>query len=266
MGKEDKKRKSKSQDKDRKEKKKQKTSKHSHKHSSNIDNTSVTKSASPVVVAKTTTINTYSSFSEIVTQLYLHLAPIWAENATEGVIEQLNAFLMKFVPQLDGIVLAHSNLEFLTDKGKILYDSPFCHFFVRVKFLVWKPRKGTKLVGRINLQSQDHIGLLIYGTFNASIPSKSIPTDVYEWRASEIEAEDHAAQDDNDDEDESKEDDDDDEVGPTATSTEERKPSQYGEWVNKTTGVPVGGDDGTVEFNVVDIIEANDILTVTGSL
>ncbi|KAI7848201.1 hypothetical protein BDC45DRAFT_524007 [Circinella umbellata] len=261
MAKEEKKRKSKSQDKDKKEKKKQKTSsKHSHKqHDKKVDS-----SSSPVITQQTTT-TTYSSFSEIVTQIYLHLAPMWAENATEGVIEQLNAFLMKFVPQFDGIVLAHSNLELLTDKGKILYDSPFCHFFVRVKFLVWKPQKGTKLVGRINLQSQDHIGLLIYGTFNASIPSKSIPSDTFEWRASETESE-PVATDNNNDDDESNEDDEDEEGQASSTKFEERSPSQYGEWVNKTTGEAIGGEDGTVEFNVVDIVEANDILTVTGSL
>ncbi|KAI9263370.1 hypothetical protein BDA99DRAFT_559911 [Phascolomyces articulosus] len=264
MAKEEKKRKSKSQEKEKKEKKKQKTSKHSHKnHENNIKKPD---SSSPVIT-KTTTTNTYSSFSEIVTQIYLHLAPMWAENATEGVIEQLNAFLMKYVPQFDGIVLAHSNLEFLTDKGKILYDSPFCHFFVRVKFLVWKPRKGTKLVGRINLQSQDHIGLLIYGTFNASIPSKSIPSETFEWRASETEIEPVAdlGGDNDDDEDESNEEDE-DEQQKSSANVEDRKPSQYGEWVNKVTGEAIGGDDGTVEFNVVDIIEANDILTVTGSL
>ncbi|KAI8147377.1 hypothetical protein BJV82DRAFT_642850 [Fennellomyces sp. T-0311] len=254
MAKEEKKRKSKSHDKEKKDRKKHKTSSKKAERSA--------KSESPVI-AKTTTTTTYSSFSEIVAQIYLHLAPMWAENSTEGVIEQLNAFLMKFVPQLDGIVLAHSNLEFLTDKGKILYDSPFSHFFVRVKFLVWKPKRGTKLVGRINLQSQDHIGLLIYGTFNASIPSRSIPSDTFEWRASETESEPVAveaesAKDDDDDEEEEQQ-----QQQPEAV---EEKPSQYGEWVNKSTGVPIGGEDGTVEFNVVDIVEANDILTVTGSL
>jgi len=35
------------------------------------------------------------------------------------------------------------------------------------------------IVGTINLQSPDHIGLLLYGTFNASIPSEFIPKDKY---------------------------------------------------------------------------------------
>ncbi|ORE05568.1 hypothetical protein BCV72DRAFT_276113 [Rhizopus microsporus var. microsporus] len=196
-----------------------------------------------------------SSFSEVHARLYIHLAPMWAGKTMEGVNEQLNAFLMKYVPEVDGIVLAHSDVKFVSDKGKIMYDSPFSHFFISVKFLIWKPKKGSKLVGRINLQSEDHIGLLIYGTFNASIPKSRIPSSMYEWKVSE--------EDDAPVQEESSIDEDED--GKESTP-EERKRTQYGEWVNKQTGASVGGDDGTVEFTVIDIIEANDILTVTGSL
>lgn len=173
----------------------------------------------------------------------------------EGVNEQLNAFLMKYVPEVDGIVLAHSDVKFDTDKGRVLYDSPFCHFFITVKLLVWKPKRGTKLVGRINLQSEDHIGLLIYGTFNASIPKSRIPASTYEWKINEEEAVEEAVEEDADGEETS-----------AVSESEERTRTQYGEWINKATGAGIGGEDGTLEFNVMDIIEANDILTVTGAL
>ncbi|KAI8097184.1 uncharacterized protein BX664DRAFT_275738 [Halteromyces radiatus] len=189
-----------------------------------------------------------SSFSEVVIKLYIHLAPMWSGKTMDGVNEILNAFLMKHVPEVDGIVLAHSDVELLGEKGKVLYDSPFCHFFIKAKLLVWKPKKGSKLVGRINLQSQDHIGLLIYGTFNASIPKSRISSEKYEWRTSE--------DDDNDNNDETSGDD----------EEQAEKRSQHGEWVLKDSGASIGGDDGSLEFSVVDIIEANDILTVTGSL
>jgi DNA-directed RNA polymerase I subunit RPA43 len=38
-----------------------------------------------------------TSFSEVVVKLYLHLAPVWSGKTMEGVNEQLNAFLMKYV-------------------------------------------------------------------------------------------------------------------------------------------------------------------------
>ncbi|CEP07507.1 hypothetical protein [Parasitella parasitica] len=212
--------------------------------------------SSPVSSVGSTTSSATTSFSEVVVKLYLHLAPMWSGKTIEGVNEQLNAFLMKYVPEVDGIILAHSDVKFATEKGKILYDSPFCHFFITVKFLVWKPKRGTKLVGRINLQSEDHIGLLIYGTFNASIPKSRIPASAFEWKVNEEEAVTEAVQEVNENEDQ----------GITETVAEERTRTQYGEWINKATGSSIGGEDGTLEFNVMDIIEANDILTVTGSL
>lgn len=90
-----------------------------------------------------------------------------------------------------------------------------------------------EIVGRINLQSQDHIGMLIYGTFNASIPKAHIPSNRYEWRVSEEEAKPFVGNQDGED-------------------TDKRKRSQYGEWIDKQTGDAVGGKNGIVEFDVVE--------------
>ncbi|EIE80347.1 hypothetical protein G6F55_011936 [Rhizopus delemar] len=235
--------------------KSEKKSKKKHKSSKSIEVPSSSTEVLTTVISSESSSS--SSFSEVIARLYIHLAPMWAGKVMEGVNEQLNAFLMKYVPEVDGIVLAHSDVKFVTDKGKVMYDSPFCHFFISVKFLVWKPKKGTKLVGRINLQSEDHIGLLIYGTFNASIPKSRIPSSTYEWKVNE--------EDDVNEEEESILEDDDSKDS-QENAPETRKRTQYGEWINKSTGASIGREDGSLEFNVVDIIEANDILTVTGSL
>ncbi|KAI7864764.1 hypothetical protein BDF14DRAFT_1831860 [Spinellus fusiger] len=230
------------------EKKRKHKSEKTHKESSEKPHKQKKQKTAKIVQVQSAAPSTSpsSSFTEMVVKLYLHLAPMWSGKIMEGINEQLNAFLMKYVSEVDGIILAHSDIQLPTNKGRILHDSPFCHFFINVKFLVWKPTKGSQLVGRINLQSQDHVGLLIYGTFNASIPRSRIPSDRYEWRASEEET----AENDSTEE----------------TEKEERKRSHYGEWVNKSTGAAIGGDKGTLEFTVEDIIEANDILTVAGSL
>lgn len=96
-------------------------------------------------------------------------------------------------------------------------------------------------MGRINLQSQDHIGLLIYGTFNASIHKSRIPSDRFEWRSSESS--------DKPDDNDAKENEDEDEE---QTNEEEWARSQQGEWVFKESGASVGGDDGSLEFNVME--------------
>lgn len=51
---------------------------------------------SPATSVTVTTPTAATSFSEVVVKLYLHLAPMWSGKTTEGVNEQLNAFLMKY--------------------------------------------------------------------------------------------------------------------------------------------------------------------------
>lgn len=40
---------------------------------------------------------------------------------------------------------------------------------------LFEPRKGAMLVGTVNKVGSDHIGLLVEGTWNASIPRSNIP-------------------------------------------------------------------------------------------
>lgn len=53
--------------------------------------------SSPASSVGSTTPAAATSFSEVVAKLYLHLAPMWSGKTMEGVNEQLNAFLMKYV-------------------------------------------------------------------------------------------------------------------------------------------------------------------------
>lgn len=52
--------------------------------------------SSPVSSVGSAAPTVATSFSEIVVKLYIHLAPMWSGKTTEGVNEQLNAFLMKY--------------------------------------------------------------------------------------------------------------------------------------------------------------------------
>lgn len=97
------------------------------------------------------------------------------------------------------------------------------------------------IVGRINLQSEDHIGLLIYGTFNASIPKSRIPSTIFEWKINEENVEEESTKSDSEESEAA--------VEPVS---EERTRTQYGEWINKETGDSIGGEDGTLEFNVME--------------
>ncbi|KAF9149047.1 hypothetical protein BG015_009185 [Linnemannia schmuckeri] len=194
----------------------------------------------------TTTGEAGGPFVEVQTKLYIHLPPCFANKPIEGIHEQLNGFLMRYMPQVDGVVLAHSDLKLLQTSGRIMYDSPYCHFWISVKLLVWRPVKGSTLYGTINLQSPDHIGLLLYGTFNASIPSEFIPKDKYVFNPNKSYN------------------------GSDSTNGDPDSPLMAtsllsGEWVHKSTDESIG-HEGVIEFEVSELVRTNDMLTVTGSL
>jgi DNA-directed RNA polymerase subunit E'/Rpb7 len=102
------------------------------------------------------------------TTLPVALAPCWTGNEREGVTEYLNTFLTKYVPAVKGVVLSYHSVKPDTD-CKIHNESPIMHLNTRVKLIHFSPVAGDLLYGVVNKFSADHIGLLVYGIFNASI-------------------------------------------------------------------------------------------------
>lgn len=93
--------------------------------------------------------------------------------------------------------------------------------------------------GRINVCSQDHIGLLHLETFNVSIPKEHFPKNKYTFAAGVFNK--HVNLTDTDD--------------TTAIST--------GSWIDNQTGDMLGGETGDVRFTVrgfVDISYVGDVL------
>ncbi|CAA17787.1 DNA-directed RNA polymerase I subunit rpa43 [Schizosaccharomyces pombe] len=109
--------------------------------------------------------------------LYLSIAPGHSRDPLNAIQEHMDSMILSKLPRINGIVLAYDNIRFLEKSAKVMYDSPFSFIWVRVDVLVFSPKKGDCLEGKINLVSPSHIGLLILGIFNASIPRKSIPKD-----------------------------------------------------------------------------------------
>ncbi|GAO48868.1 hypothetical protein SAICODRAFT_30082 [Saitoella complicata NRRL Y-17804] len=124
------------------------------------------------------TINTDlvgSPYHFVTLEVHVSLPPLYTANPTLGVRDHFDSMIMSYVPAARGVILAHSNLQFLDRSAKVMYDSPFACVWARARFLVWKPERGGKLEGYVNLQSPDHIGLLVHGIFNAAISRKKIP-------------------------------------------------------------------------------------------
>ncbi|KAJ2743097.1 hypothetical protein GGI20_004010 [Coemansia sp. BCRC 34301] len=224
-----------------------------------------------------------SSFTECTVKLTVTLAPVYSRDHLAGVHEALNNMLLHYVPQVRGVVLAYSKVKPRNDKALMFFDSPYGQLEVSARLLLWRPIAGMALRGQINVQSPDHIGMLLWDTFNASIPASFIPKDKYEWRPfneDEIAARalptlmQNQAAVDGESEDSNGGDTDVDVTMTLQSQGDADVPaSPYtssnrygsGEWVVKGTSQCVGAE-GCLEFVVVDVIRANEVLSVTGAL
>jgi len=111
---------------------------------------------------------------------------------------------------------------------------------------------GMKLVGKVNLCSPDHVSLLVHRTFNVSIPRHHIPTDQWEFEYGPAE---------NDPEFGVKVVDDEGGIASTSEGVE-----GSGRWVHKTTGEKLGGEGGQLDFTVIGLTIANQMLSLIGSI
>lgn len=117
------------------------------------------------------------AFQRRILHLELLLAPIDASDPLAGVERQLDDVLLTYLPQAQGILMGWQDPRFTEPAARILDDFPFSLVQIQVDSLLWRPRQGDDLEGTVKLMGPSHIGLLILGTFNASIPRHLIPPD-----------------------------------------------------------------------------------------
>lgn len=119
---------------------------------------------------------TKSPFRELTVKLFVHLMPYHTHDIQAGINEHLNKLLMKYNEELEGVVISYYNVKPLQSNGAIIADYPHIHFYVTATLLLFCPRVGSKLVGQVEKVGVDHIGLLVYGIFNAAIPRDAMAT------------------------------------------------------------------------------------------
>uniref|UniRef100_H3BX99 DNA-directed RNA polymerase subunit n=1 Tax=Tetraodon nigroviridis TaxID=99883 RepID=H3BX99_TETNG len=75
---------------------------------------------------------------------------------------------------LKGVPLAYDNIRILGQYGDIVDDGGYVHMDVIADFIVFQPQKGQKLLGKVNKLGVSHVGCLVHGCFNASIPKPNL--------------------------------------------------------------------------------------------
>ncbi|KAI0949186.1 hypothetical protein AcW1_008872 [Taiwanofungus camphoratus] len=193
-----------------------------------------------------------SEFRVVQASMVISIPPVFANNLRAGVEDMLDSLVMRYIPALQGVVLTHGNLQFIDSTATIKADCPFANCRIGFDATVWSPQVGMKLVGKVNLCSPDHIALLVHRTFNVSIPRHHIPTDQWEFEYGPAEN--------------------DPEFGPGAAEEIVTKENHVegmegtGRWVHKVTAAELGGDDGYLEFTIVGLTIANQMLSLVGSV
>ncbi|KAG8863451.1 hypothetical protein FRB96_008191 [Tulasnella sp. 330] len=215
-----------------------------------------------------------SEFAVVRASVLLSIPPVFSSDPSAGVEEMLDSM---------GIVLSHSNHQFLSSSAAIQNDSPYTLCRVAFDATVWSPKIGMTLVGRVNLFSPDHISLLIHRTFNISIPRSHIPDSqyVFEYGSKDWNKDDYdkhitksSASSSSYIDPDHRINLDDKEYGVKRERVEpwvveentERMVESVGHWVTRATGEKIGGPNGTVQFTIVGMTLANQMISLIGSL
>ncbi|XP_059366153.1 DNA-directed RNA polymerase I subunit RPA43-like [Carassius carassius] len=114
---------------------------------------------------------------------HISLSPVHLQKKRTGIREELNAELLKYSSSLKGVPMAYDHIKVVGPHGDIYDDQGFIHLHVEASFVVFKPKKASKLVGVINKTGVGHLGCLVHGCFNASVVKPSLLSSE-QWRDS----------------------------------------------------------------------------------
>lgn len=116
-------------------------------------------------------------FSRVVARGAIQLHPCYMQSVRMGVRAYLSNFLLKYLPEFNGVwvayhpkILRHDSIGFLSDAEKMAIIT----FEVQIQCLVFRPSPSALLVGTVNQIRDTHITLLVDGIFSACIRRDSL--------------------------------------------------------------------------------------------
>lgn len=118
------------------------------------------------------------AFKQVTATFYLSLPPTCLPNPTAAITRELGALVLTYHETLGGVLLALNKLRVVSTPERVLYDSPFIHLHVTADVLLFAPEVGMGLAGCVNFVGSSHIGLLVHGVVNVSIPADKLPVNL----------------------------------------------------------------------------------------
>lgn len=147
-------------------------------------------------------------YQEITALHFLHISPSFMQDLSTGVMLELQAMLLKWSHDLQGVPLLFSRVELTpvpttqpipaptfyptpvtasataVASAAILAENPQLHLWVRVRWLAFCPSAGSRVVGRVVKQGRDQINLLLLQHFYATIRRDQL-SGTLEWNETE---------------------------------------------------------------------------------
>ncbi|XP_032901913.1 DNA-directed RNA polymerase I subunit RPA43 isoform X2 [Amblyraja radiata] len=101
---------------------------------------------------------------------HLALCPLYLNRKRSGIERQLKTELLRFSETLQGVPVAYDKVRLIGELGDIYDDQGYIHLNIEADFVIFRPKIGQKLLGTVNKVAPSHLGCLVHGCFNASIP------------------------------------------------------------------------------------------------
>jgi hypothetical protein len=80
------------------------------------------------------------------------------------------------VPEFEGVLVAYNDIQLLENSAALQSEtdgSVWVRF--RIRLSIWAPARGDVVRGKIIQKGHDYLAVLIYDTWNASIPFSEFP-------------------------------------------------------------------------------------------
>ncbi|KAI8847692.1 hypothetical protein BC829DRAFT_418160 [Chytridium lagenaria] len=127
------------------------------------------------------------SFKSMVVEFKVFLPPVFARKPGQGVLEYLSKFLLRYVPEVGGVVISFNDVQLLQTAARIMYECPYSTILISATLTVFSPEVDSvtlffTISGYCQQSFSDHIGLLVHGVFNASIAADQIRKYEFAWR------------------------------------------------------------------------------------
>lgn len=113
---------------------------------------------------------TMSGYKKTKLKIALCISHAFCNDPMKGARMHLDTMVMRYWANV-GVIICFLDVKMANRSAKVVVDvkSPYFTFNVHVTALVFAPTVGDVLEGRVNNIGTDHIGILVYGVFNASV-------------------------------------------------------------------------------------------------